>query len=1022
MEKEPIKLTHGAITYLNNYHIVKNKTLLNVKFILQIYKCHIIINKVEDDKDNECYACTLLDDECLCNNFILKYNKKKGKLYNKDIIYISNISINILPDKKHLSYVCSEIKILKRVDNFLFNPNSLKRASTTINKTNMKLEEDDTKFNIKIIHKKKKEEFYLDLKDEEISKVIKFLILIVIDEQNNSMKDSNKEYKKCFLINKLFLKEYISEYKKVKNLINNNIESIITDIENINDNKLPYNKKYLDNIISKLDLKTITEIDNKIKQKEKNIDITLNPNIQKINLIDKQITIYQDYLLLNENIFEYLKNIYDSLNQDFIYYLGNKNNEIITFEKDNKYIIILMNNNNIKYILDFYSYDVYKKEKNILLNYNFDNYIKDKTVFIYDKISPIFSKNDVIGYCYKYTSDIDYSSIINYYDYLSEENFINSINLYFNYQRIYNKLYLKDKKLSIEKYYLINKDYLKEIKNVYNFNIINKILIENNIIENDDNYIKKLLSIVKKLSNEDLHKIRKNNKVNIKFSIEPNITTFNYFNKTKKYVMLYNNFELIQDNIVQKINIIKGNKNNDYILESIITEGKIILNYNNNLNKDVYVSVIGILNDENIFIIEFVLIYKNENEQKKHIFNISNNLVNYLKGLQLYNNSQPIIGDNYKEIGILIKNNISYIKNNFNTPPKIGLENIGATCYMNATLQCFCHIEKLINFFKSSKQVNDFKNKKETLSYSFKLLIDELWPNNYNNLTHKKTSYAPYDFKKKISKMNPLFQGIAANDAKDLVNFIIMTLHEELNKAKTNIVTYDVMNIDQTNKLLMFNNFAKFFIIHNQSIISDLFYAINYTITECFLCHTKLYNYQIYFFIVFPLEEVRKFKYNNIYNFNFNFINNSNVVNIYDCFDYDKKMNLMSGANAIYCNFCKINCDASMTSYLCTGPEILILLLNRGKGIEFNVKMTFDENLNLYNYIELKETGYNYQLIGVITHIGESSMSGHFIAYCKDPIDEKWYKYNDSIVTEVNNFYKEVIDFAMPYLLFYKKI
>ena len=111
-----------------------------------------------------------------------------------------------------------------------------------------------------------------------------------------------------------------------------------------------------------------------------------------------------------------------------------------------------------------------------------------------------------------------------------------------------------------------------------------------------------------------------------------------------------------------------------------------------------------------------------------------------------------------------------------------------------------------------------------------------------------------------------------------------------------------------------------------------------------------------------------------------------------------------------------------MTSYLCTGPEILILLLNRGKGIEFNVKMTFDENLNLYNYIELKETGYNYQLIGVITHIGESSMSGHFIAYCKDPIDEKWYKYNDSIVTEVNNFYKEVIDFAMPYLLFYKKI
>ena len=49
-------------------------------------------------------------------------------------------------------------------------------------------------------------------------------------------------------------------------------------------------------------------------------------------------------------------------------------------------------------------------------------------------------------------------------------------------------------------------------------------------------------------------------------------------------------------------------------------------------------------------------------------------------------------------------------------------------------------------------------------------------------------------------------------------------------------------------------------------------------------------------------------------------------------------------------------------------------------------------------------------------------MSGHFISYCRDPITEKWYKYNDAIVNEVNDFTKEVINFAMPYLLFYEKI
>ena len=62
-----------------------------------------------------------------------------------------------------------------------------------------------------------------------------------------------------------------------------------------------------------------------------------------------------------------------------------------------------------------------------------------------------------------------------------------------------------------------------------------------------------------------------------------------------------------------------------------------------------------------------------------------------------------------------------------------------------------------------------------------------------------------------------------------------------------------------------------------------------------------------------------------------------------------------------------------------------------------------------------------YKLIGVITHLGESSMSGHFIAFCKDPLNGKWYKYNDEIVDEVNDFKKEVIDFAKPYLLFYQK-
>jgi len=391
------------------------------------------------------------------------------------------------------------------------------------------------------------------------------------------------------------------------------------------------------------------------------------------------------------------------------------------------------------------------------------------------------------------------------------------------------------------------------------------------------------------------------------------------------------------------------------------------------------------------------------------------------------------------------------IKTNYSMPPLIGLDNIGATCYMNATLQCLCNIPNFINYFKYNNHLkekvrNDLECGNNMLCSSFKLLIEKLWPDKlyYNNNPNfnytpfggigsnntysnkKNESYPPNEFKRKISGMNPLFQGVAANDAKDLVNFLIMTLHDELNTAEKKNLNTSAINQDQRNQQLMFNLFTQDFVNNNKSIISDLFYGVNYNIVQCNGCGERSFNYQTYFFFVFPLEEVRIFKsqnnYNNNFNYNMNF--NNNEVNIYDCFLYDQRINYMMGENAMYCNYCKRQCNSQMCTLLAFGPEIIIIILNRGQGAQFKVKVNFQEQLNLYSFIDYKDTGVNYQLIGVITHLGGNDMSGHFIAYCKNPISNSWYQYNDSIVNEVNqaNFKAEVIDYAMPYLLFYQKV
>ena len=143
-------------------------------------------------------------------------------------------------------------------------------------------------------------------------------------------------------------------------------------------------------------------------------------------------------------------------------------------------------------------------------------------------------------------------------------------------------------------------------------------------------------------------------------------------------------------------------------------------------------------------------------------------------------------------------------------------------------------------------------------------------------------------------------------------------------------------------------------------------------------------------------------------------------VDLYECFDYYGKIDLMTGDNQMYCNICKKLNNAFYSTSIYSSPNNFIINLNRGRGAVYECKVIFPELLNIFNYVTYKYGNTVFELYAVICHLGPSSMSGHFVAYCKNRIDNKWYLYNDGMVKKCTKPY-EYRD-GMPYILFYRTL
>ena len=372
--------------------------------------------------------------------------------------------------------------------------------------------------------------------------------------------------------------------------------------------------------------------------------------------------------------------------------------------------------------------------------------------------------------------------------------------------------------------------------------------------------------------------------------------------------------------------------------------------------------------------------------------------------------------------------------------PYTGLINFGVTCYMNATVQCLSATIDLSVWFLNERWRNYVQSKNWKGSHGimpdiFAGLLRSLW----QNPPGIPSPVRPKSLRSFCARLNPEWGADRQQDAKEFLEFLIDTLHEDLNVYWNRTALQALTTEQEIQRERMPMN--KVSVIEwsryshrEKSFISDLFAGQHASRLTCATCRNTSTTYEAFYSISVEIPR-------------------SGQTKLADCLQSYCKMEMLDRGEEWNCPVCKCQREASKMIRITRLPRILVVHFKRfsagASGTTRKVHTAVDfplYGLDMGPYMintQLKSGDpqqqqqqqqhqadpaitppFLYDAYAVMRHIGNTLNGGHYISLVRDAVRGVWRRFDDERVGDFDPNRMKAADRLQneqAYIVFYER-